>query len=109
VSDCLIASPRPGNSDFAKYFDQNVAAYKVYNYSLDLVPKVPVLFEYSALPKATEFSPSDAQARIRINPGCNHHAACYAAMLNFGAADWSQIPGIGQGNTPCLLNENKGV
>lgn len=109
VSACLIASPRAGNVDYAQYFDQNVSAYKVYNYSLDVVPKVPLFFDYLALPKATEFAPEDAQASIRHTLGCNHHAAYYAAMLDYGAADWSQIPGVGQGNDACLLGKCQGT
>jgi hypothetical protein len=103
LAACMIASPRTGNAAYAQFFDQNVANYKVYNYSFDVVPKVPLFFDYTALPKTIEITPQNAQANILHTVGCNHHAADYAAMLDFNATDWSQISGIGQGNNHCLL------
>ncbi|HTS19969.1 MAG TPA: lipase family protein [Verrucomicrobiae bacterium] len=108
VSACLIASPHAGDSQYANFFDSKVASYKVYNYSLDIVPRVPLLFEYTALPKATEITPQIAQASIRHTLGCNHHAACYAAMLDYSAADWTTIPGI-TGPTGCLVGKSPGA
>jgi len=112
LSACMIASPHAGNAVYGQYFAQNVATYKVYNYSHDVVPKVPLFFDYQPLPGAMEFAPQDAQATIRHTLGCNHHAACYAAMLDYNVADWSQFPGIGvkdaDGNAPCLVGKAQG-
>ena len=92
VSACLFASPRPGNLEFVNHFDQSVAAYDVFNYGLDLVPTVPGLFGYSSLPKTTKIRPN--LEMIRFSPDCNHHALCYAQLLDPAALDLSQIPEI---------------
>ncbi len=88
---CLFASPHPGDYKFASFFDQKVKSYQVYNYARDLVPKVPPMFGYSPLLQATEFKPAEAGAIIKNSLIGNHHAICYAAMLDYGAADWKNV------------------
>jgi hypothetical protein len=94
------------------YFDENVATYTLYNYSRDLVPTVPFALGYTALPQAIKFTPDQAQANIRYNPllplevrnvGCQHHAVCYAAMLDFHAADWKTLPAIDADCAACII------
>ena len=109
LSACLFASPRPGDSAFAEYFDRHVSAYKVFNYSLDLVPQVPKFFGYGALPRAREFEPQEAQANIRSSLDGNHHAVCYAAMLNYAAADWGSMPAADKDCAACILGVNPQV
>jgi hypothetical protein len=109
LSACLFASPRPGDSAFTEYFDQHVGAYKVFNYSLDLVPQVPKFFGYGALPRAREFEPQEAQANIRSSLDGNHHAVCYSAMLNYAAADWTAMPAVDQVCAACILGPNPQV
>lgn len=111
ASACLIASPRPGDINFAQYFDRNVLSYQVYNYSLDLIPKLPpgiitLSLGYVPLPKALEFQPQDAQARIRNSPTGNHHAVCYAAMLDYTAATWTAMPPSDQDCAVCISGPN---
>jgi triacylglycerol lipase len=110
LSACIFASPHAGDDTFAQFFDKTVASYKVYNYSNDMVPRVPFnlppLFSYAALPKAQEFTPQDANAIIQNTLGGNHHAVCYAAMINYGAADWKNLPQIDQACAACILGPN---
>src|SRR6202034_4599795 len=40
VSACLFASPRTGNQPFVTLFDQTIADYRLFNYMLDIVPRV---------------------------------------------------------------------
>ena len=112
VTTNMFASPHTGDVAFVDYFDQNVATYTLYNYSRDLVPTVPFALGYSALPRAIKFTPDDAQADIKYsallplepnNIGCQHHAVCYAAMLDFHAADWKTLPDIDQGCVACIV------
>jgi len=74
LSACMFASPHTGDAAFVQLFDQKVASYRVYNYSRDIVPKVPFMFDYSPLPKADEFDPQDAHAVIQNTLAGNHHA-----------------------------------
>jgi hypothetical protein len=108
----MFASPHAGDVAFVDYFDQNVATYTLYNYSRDLVPTVPFALGYAALPRAVKFTPDDAQADIKYNRllpldpdnvACQHHAVCYAAMLDFHAADWKTLPDVEQGCVACIL------
>jgi triacylglycerol lipase len=105
---CLFASPHTGNKEFVDYFDRQVARYRVFNYELDAVPKVPLLSGYAALPRVQSFGPFEAQARIRLNLGCNHHAVCYAAMLDYQAADWKGMPQVDQQRAQCILGSAQG-
>lgn len=105
-SACMFASPHTGDNTFVQFFDQKVASYKVYNYSSDIVPRVPFMFGYAALPKALEFQPQDANAIIQNTLGGNHHAVCYAAMINYGAANWKNMPQIDQDCAACILGPN---
>jgi triacylglycerol lipase len=83
VSSCYFASPHPGNADFAMLFDKVIGQnYVVYNYVLDLVPRVPPL-GYSALRRVRVILPATAQADITLDIGCNHHVVCYLAMLDY--------------------------
>jgi len=102
----MFASPHPGDDAFAKFFDTKVADYQVFNYSRDLVPHVPEFFDYSALDQALVFGPADVQAIIQDTPKGNHHAVCYAAMLDYQAADWKNMPAADQACAACILGPN---
>jgi pimeloyl-ACP methyl ester carboxylesterase len=106
LSACLFASPHAGDATFAGFFDGKVAAYKVYNYSRDIVPRVPLFFGYSDLPKALDFPPQDANAKIQSTLAGNHHAVCYAAMIDYSAADWGNMPPQDQACAQCILGPN---
>jgi triacylglycerol lipase len=78
ASACLFASPHPGDQAFATLFDQTIADYRLFNYILDIVPRVPPsLGGYQPLPRRTVIWPSTAEAVIRFDIGCNHHVICY--------------------------------
>lgn len=85
VGACLFASPQTGDSTFVQAFDRAVADYRVFNYSVDVVPRVPMGLGYETLPRATVLQPSTAEASIRFNVFCNHHVVCYCAMLDYEA------------------------
>lgn len=106
VSACLFASPHPADTAFAQFFDQKVSTYKVFNYSRDIVPRVPFALGYSALTKALEFAPEDANAVIECTLGGNHHAICYAAMIDYTAADWSSVPPVDKDCAACIKGPN---
>ncbi|HTW68817.1 MAG TPA: hypothetical protein VME47_02915 [Acetobacteraceae bacterium] len=85
VSACLFASPQTGDAAFAAAFDKIVADYRVFNYVLDVVPRVPIGLGYVTLPRATVLQPATSEASIRVNLFCNHHVICYCAMLDYEA------------------------
>ena len=112
VTTCMFASPHSGDTTFVDYFDQKVTTYTLYNYSRDAVPTVPLFFGYSSLPRTIKFTPDDAQADIKYDPllpfsienlKCQHHVVCYAAMLDYHAADWAALPPIDQGCVSCIV------
>ena len=112
ITTCMFASPRPGDTPFVDFFDATLTTYTLYNYSRDAVPMVPLLFGYSSLPRAVRITPDSAQANIRYNPllpldignlACQHHAVCYAAMLDYHAADWAHLPPIDQACVQCIV------
>jgi triacylglycerol lipase len=93
ASGCYFASPHPGNAAFTTFFDQTVHDYKVFNYLLDIVPRVPPIeFGYSALPKLQVIQPATAQADIRLGLACSHHVVCYLAMLDYNATHLAITP-----------------
>jgi len=82
VSACLFASPRTGDSAWANLFAATVKDYRLFNYILDIVPHVPTI-GYVALPNATVIQPATAQAGVRLDIFCDHHAICYCAMIDY--------------------------
>jgi len=106
LSARMFASPRAGDVTFTRNYDAKVGDYLVYDYALDIVPKVPLFFNYSALPKAVIFAAEDAQAVIKNTLGGNHHAICYAAMINYGTTTWSAVPAIDQPCAACIVGPN---
>jgi hypothetical protein len=102
----MFASPRAGDVTFARNYDAKVGDYIVYDYVLDIVPKVPLFFGYSPLPKAIIFEPADAQAVIQHTLGGNHHAICYAAMIDYTAANWANVPAADKDCAACIKGPN---
>jgi triacylglycerol lipase len=80
---CLFASPHTGDKAFVDLFDRSVVDYRLFNYLLDLVPRLPVGLGYEPLPRRTVIRPETGEARIRFDIGCNHHVVCYCAMLDY--------------------------
>lgn len=112
VTTCMFASPHPGDTPFLDFFDKKVTIYTLYNYSRDMVPSVPLFFGYASLSQAIKITPNNAQAMIRYDPllplditnlACQHHAVCYAAMLDYHAADWRNLPPIDQVCVQCIV------
>jgi triacylglycerol lipase len=85
VSACLFASPQTGDQFFADAFDKKVSDYRVFNYALDIVPRVPLGPDYVTLARATVLMPWTSEASIRVDVFCNHHVICYCAMLDYEA------------------------
>ena len=111
VSGCFFASPHPGNQAFAAYFDVTVTNYRVFDYILDIVPRVPFGPDYAPLPKLTMLRPSSAEASIKLDVGCNHHVVCYCAMLDYEAtqAVLTPQPPPGEENSArCILGPEVG-
>ena len=107
VSGCYFACPHPGDQAFATLFDQvaGTANYVVYNYILDIVPRVPPTeFGYSALSQVRVIQPDTAQAEITFDVGCNHHVVCYLAMLDYTAtmAAIDPVPAGEAGSAACI-------
>lgn len=98
----FFASPRPGDTDFAKLFDSTVADYLAYAYALDVVPHVPFGLGYTPLPKLLTLTPANAQARIGFGPQCAHHLVGYLAMIDYALTDWAHMPAIDQSNASCI-------
>jgi len=82
VSACLFASPRTGDQAWAELFAATVSDYRLFNYVLDIVPHVPTI-GYAALPNATVIQPATAQAGVRLDIFCDHHAICYCATIDY--------------------------
>ena len=111
VSGCFFASPHPGNQAFALFFDKTVPNYRVFDYILDIVPRVPFGPDYVPLPKLTMLRPSSAEASIKLEVGCNHHVVCYCAMLDYEdtqAALTPQAPADEQNSAACILGPEVG-
>lgn len=103
VSACLFASPHPGDDAFAHAFDVSLSGrYVLYNYFLDAVPRVPFGPDYAHLPTVIDLRPSDAQARIRFDLGCNHHIVCYCAMLDYAQTDAAPKIAVDQSCALCI-------
>lgn len=94
VRGCFFASPRPGNADFAKAFAERVSEYSVFDYTLDVVPRIPMGPDYCDLLNATYLEPHAIQARIGFSLDCHHHIVCYCSMLSYTLLDWLKMPPI---------------
>jgi hypothetical protein len=110
VSACLFASPRTGNQVFVDLFDQTVTDYRLFNYILDIVPRVPLGLGYCPLPRRTAIQPATAEASIRVGIGCNHHVICYCAMLDYEATmqATAPVPAGEEGSAACILGPETG-
>jgi hypothetical protein len=90
---CTFASPRVGNSEFARLFDKlPITSWRIVN-SWDIVPKIPfhipVLLDYQHVEIACEFASAGA---VRWNPACWHSMSTYLHWLSSA----SQIDGAGK-------------
>ena len=110
VSACLFASPHTGNKAFTDLFDQTVKEYRLFNYILDIVPRVPLGPDYVALPRRTVIQPSTAEASIRFDVLCNHHVVCYCAMLDYEGTKRAitPVPPGEEDSVPCILGPEIG-
>ena len=83
ISACLFASPKPGNKDFASYFEQLNINYQIFNYKSDVVPDLPPL-GYSALNNITllKVDPATSNIQVSARKACCHHLTTYIALLN---------------------------
>jgi pimeloyl-ACP methyl ester carboxylesterase len=107
VSACLFASPRVGDQAFVEFFDQTISNYRLFNYVLDIVPRVPLGLGYAPLPRRTVIQPATAEASVRIGIECNHHVICYCAMLDYEGTIKATVPVPAgeEGSAACILDE----
>jgi pimeloyl-ACP methyl ester carboxylesterase len=111
VSACLFASPHTGNQAFANFFDMTVIDYRLFNYILDIVPRVPLGLGYAPLPRRTVLQPATAEASIRVGLGCNHHVICYCAMLDYEGTmrATTPVPRGEEDSATCILGPETGT
>jgi hypothetical protein len=110
VSACLFASPHTGDQAFVDLFDRTVVDYRLFNYILDIVPRVPLELGYRPLPRRTIIQPANAEASIRVDIGCNHHVICYCAMLDYEGTRRATVPVPAgeEGSATCILGPETG-
>ena len=80
---CTFASPRVGNTEFARTFNQlPLTSWRIVN-SLDIVPKVPMnvpmFFDYEHVDSPCEFSSGE---QVKWNPVCWHSMKTYLHQLD---------------------------
>jgi triacylglycerol lipase len=111
VSACLFASPHTGNQAFVELFDQTIKDYRLFNYILDIVPRVPLGLGYSPLPRRTVIQPTTAEASIKVNIDCNHHVICYCAMLDYEGTmrATTPVPEGEKDSAACILGPETGT
>ncbi len=84
LSACLFASPRTGNKAWTDAVQAALQdRYLVVNYLLDIVPHLPSGPDYCTVQNVHVLRPSNAEAGIAVDPFCDHHVLCYAAMLSY--------------------------
>ncbi len=110
ASACLLASPHTGDQAFVTLFNQTIADYRLFNYILDLVPRVPLGLGYMPLPRRTLLRPGTAEAHIRVNIPCNHHVICYCAMLDYEGTKQAAtpVPAGEAASAACILGPQTG-
>jgi hypothetical protein len=110
VAACLFASPHTGNQGFVTLFDESVADYRLFNYILDIVPRVPLGLGYQPLPRRTVIQPAGAEAVIKLDIGCNHHVICYCAMLDYEGtmAATTPVPAGEEDSAACIIGPETG-
>ncbi len=111
MTACLFASPHTGDQAFVDLFDSTVAEYRLFNYLLDVVPRVPLALGYEPLPRRTVIQPATAEAKIRFDIGCNHHVVCYCAMLDYEGTMKAidPVPAGEEGSAACILGPETGL
>jgi triacylglycerol lipase len=110
MSACLFASPHTGNQAFVDLFDQTIVDYRLFNYILDIVPRVPFGLAYVPLPRRTVIQPTTAEASIRVTIACNHHVICYCAMLDYEETMQAAtpVPAGEEDSATCILGPETG-
>ncbi len=77
-----FACPRPGDAKFAAFMADHIACNSVvYNYSRDLVPKLPPFDDFRNPPNVVVLE-ADPAIKIPDNPISNHLLPAYEALLN---------------------------
>jgi triacylglycerol lipase len=94
VTGALFASPKPGDGNYAHWVDAIVGRdnYAVYNYSRDLVPRLPFSLPFGLgfqpLPNVIWLTPSMApDVKVGNDLSSAHNALTYAALLQPSSID----------------------
>lgn len=82
VSARMIASPHPGDGDFARAFGSRVPDHVAYVNTDDLVPTVPALFGYTHVPHVVELDPAALGVQLDGGAPADHHVLSYVAMMS---------------------------
>ena len=82
VSARMIASPHPGDGDFARAFGSRVPDHIAYVNTDDLVPTVPEMFGYTHVPNVVTLDPAALGAQLDGGPAADHHVLSYVAMMS---------------------------
>ena len=82
VSARMIASPHPGDGDFARAFGSAVPDHVAYVNTDDLVPTVPTLFGYTHVPNVVTLDPAALGVQLDGGPAADHHVLSYVAMMS---------------------------
>ena len=99
VSARLIASPRVGDRAFSKAFGARVPDHMLYANSADIVPTVPFAFGYCDVPNVTKLDPADEINTSRV---CQHHAICYAYLMDPASVDLAHIAAQDRPYAACI-------
>jgi hypothetical protein len=109
VSACLFASPHTGNQAFVELFDQTIVDYRLFNYILDIVPRVCWGRLLSA--SAQDGDParnrrSEHPCRQRLQSPC--HLLLRDAGLRGDMQATTPVPAGEEGSAACILGPETG-
>lgn len=82
VRGVFVASPHPGDRAFCKAFGARVPDHVMYRNVADMVPRVPIWFDYADVPNVKLLSARAAGLRISGGPAGQHHVLTYAALID---------------------------
>ena len=102
----ILASPQPGDLEFAEAFEKRVLRYQVINRVVDAVPHVPFGPDYTHLFRCKWLWPWEEQVRVRTGVFCQHHVSTYAAALHYASLLASKILPIDAENVACIKAVN---
>jgi triacylglycerol lipase len=104
VDACFFAVPKPGNRDFADYFDTLVKDYLVIDYTHDIAHDLPPGSAYENLPHRDVIDMVPGGPVIAPDLLCCHHLVSYIALLDmdeFNRVKAASLP-MDRGDLACV-------